>query len=193
MTLQKTTKAILFSVLFFLSGCSSHQLWVEDQNVIGADDRHAVITFIKGAQARTSKYLLVWEDGDEFVGMITSGMYIKRKVTAGEHVFVGLSGIKNTTVLKANVEAGKNYIVRIQFIPFAGVRFDPYSSDEYIDPEIIEGWEKDYKQAAPGPGTERHRIKWADKAKLVYSQVQEGVIENTSVLMPEDHIKNRKK
>lgn len=180
---------IISLLLFLITGCSSRQLWVEDTNQVIPDDQHAVITFIKSAQARTSKYLLVWEDGDEFIGMITSGMYLKRKVTAGEHVFVGLSGIKNTTILKANVEAGKNYIVRIQFIPFVGPRFDPYSAHENIAPEIIEGWKEKYKQAGPGPGAERHRAKWADKAQLIYNQFQEGVLANALILKPEDNIK----
>ena len=82
----------------------------ETEKSIKADDKTAVINFYRMENLIGEVPFDIWSE-DGYVGSTTSGTYFQVRVNPGKHIFLALS--ERYSVLEANVEAGKEYIVEL--------------------------------------------------------------------------------
>ncbi|MDH3336434.1 MAG: hypothetical protein OEM85_04610 [Gammaproteobacteria bacterium] len=98
------------------------------------DNEHAVITFFRGKEADKLEFGVWSENG--FVGTLAASQATSIAVPAGTHFFMGAN--MGTTLLKAQVEAGKRYYVLYDYGKMIGrVRLTPVSREQSSD---LQGW-----------------------------------------------------
>lgn len=119
------------------------------------DAEHAVITILRREEAPQLEFG-VWSE-DRYLGTLAAHKALDVKVTPGEHYF--LSGYVGTTLLKAQVEAGKHYyawidvggmVLRVKMMPvttqessdleewLAAVEFVEVDSESMAAPRVRE-------------------------------------------------------
>lgn len=80
----------------------------ETEGALTVDEKTAVINFYRMETLIGSVPFDIWSE-DGFVGSTTSGTNFQIRVSPGKHTFLALS--ERYSVLEANVEAGKEYVV----------------------------------------------------------------------------------
>lgn len=117
----------------------------ESDTPIIADRDSAVINFYRMETLIGQVPFDVWSE-QGYVGSTTSGTYFQVRVKPGKHTFVALS--ERYSVLEANVEAGKEYVVEF---------------------DVDMGWNQAHVQLLPIDANESAKTieKWHSKAKLM--------------------------
>ena len=112
----------------------------------------ARIYFVKPGGSMQSAYTYILED-DKVVGYLQNRTVFYLDVPAGEHFFMSVTS--NTDGLKASLEGGKTYYVRLFSTPGAKSLLGGGSENLYINPLVPggEGWDK--------------RMEWVDGNQLI--------------------------
>ena len=101
------------------------------------DDGHAVLTIFR-RKARSEFRFGIWSE-DRHIGTLSANKGIEIRLAPGEYYF--LSGYVGTTMLKANIDAGKRYYAWIDIGSLVfRVKMMPISTDES---KMLEGWLED--------------------------------------------------
>ena len=131
------------------------------------DDEHAVITVFRRKEADKID-LGVWNENG-FVGTLGADEAVSIAVPPGTHFF--LAGNTGTTLLKAEVEAGKRYYAWLDYGKMLGrVRLTPVSLSQSGD---LQKWLKRTKQVALDPQAVTTRIR--DREAIVTDFLQKAV------------------
>ena len=114
LNLKFTTIAL---ILFLFFGCAS-KIMVATSPVTSMDNEKALVTFTMRTIMRSQDLkpieFDIW-DSEKFIGAISTGTYVQYQADPGEHIFIAIAG--NTSFLKADLEAGKEYSVMVNIIP----------------------------------------------------------------------------
>ncbi|WP_298773773.1 hypothetical protein [uncultured Shewanella sp.] len=117
----------------------------EAEEAMKADDKTAIINFYRMETLIGQVPFDIWSQ-EGYIGSTTSGTYFQVRVTPGKHTFLSFS--ERYSVLEANVEAGKEYIVEF---------------------DVDMGWNQAHVQLLPidPKKSEKTIKKWQKKAKLM--------------------------
>jgi hypothetical protein len=130
-----------------------------ESEAIAPDDEHAVITIFRRKEADKID-LGVWNEHG-FVGTLGANEAVSIAVPPGTHFF--LAGNVGTSLLKAEVEAGKRYYAWLDYGKMMGrVRLTPVSSSQSGE---LQKWLKKTKQVELIPQAVTNRIR--DREEIV--------------------------
>ncbi len=135
---------IILGASVVLFGCGSSFMRGVDTKMT-PDESSAVVSFVRPQSFAFGQALSLWE-GERFLGMLDAKRMVQVRVDPGEHVFMGRAG--NWSYLKANLEAGKHYVVVARLFPAddsaylsnIGVALVPAASKEDYSDKEVEGW-----------------------------------------------------
>ena len=101
---------------------------------------YALVVFVRPTAFGGGIKFGLW-DGDQLIGILNAKRIVQYKATPGEHLF--LARAENWSYLKANLEAGKRYIVVGKVYPGvwkARVGLSPVTKSSDTDQATIDGW-----------------------------------------------------
>lgn len=104
---------VLGMLCLLLSSCGSHMM-APAQTLTAVENDYALVSFVRPSAFGGAIRFSLW-DSDQFIGVLTAGSIIQYKVTPGEHVFIARG--ENWSYVKANVRAGRHYIVEGKVFP----------------------------------------------------------------------------
>jgi len=134
---------------------------------IAPDAEHGVITIFRRKEADKID-LGVWNE-QGFVGTLGANEAVSIAVTPGTHFF--LAGNVGTSLLKAEVEAGKRYYAWLDYGKMLGrVRLTPVSTSESKE---LQKWLKKTTQVALNPQAITNRVR--DREAIVTDFLREAV------------------
>jgi len=118
-------------------------LMKETDIAVTPDSENALITFIRPQSYKEERAFGIWNE-NKFLGNLKGKTYFQIKIPAGNYTFLGKS--EHFSILKAEVEAGKNYFVQVaasggMMLPH--IRLLPVTND--IKQSDIQVWLDDSK------------------------------------------------
>ena len=133
---------------------------------IEPDSEHGVITFFRREDGRNVE-LGIWSD-QGFVSTLRIKEGIRLQVPAGDHYF--LSANKGASILKAEIQAGKEYFAWLDFGEgFGGVRLTPIPMQ---DVNKLKTWLKDISWVELDPDTITPRIRERGEVVNAFMQTE---------------------
>lgn len=135
-----TVLAVL-GILAVAGGCGSSYMRAAGARMTPEAD-YAVVSFVRPQAFAFGQPLSLW-DRNRFIGMLDAKKLVQYKASPGEHLFLGRAG--NYAYIKANLEAGKHYVVVARMFPAddtvtmsnIGVALNPAGkAKEYSDDDL---------------------------------------------------------
>jgi hypothetical protein len=87
----------------------------EGHYVTAADGDFALVTFVREAIWMGDGIFVYMWDGEKFIGVLGAGTLVQYKAKPGPHVFMG--NAENWSYVKADLKAGKQYVVKGNMFP----------------------------------------------------------------------------
>jgi len=126
------------------------------------DDEHAIITFFRRSEADKFDFGISGEHG--YVGTLAANEAVSIAVPAGSHYFMAAN--LGTSLLKAQVEAGKRYYVWFDYGKMMGrVRLTPVTREQSKD---LDGWLDDVSHVQRDPSATSESIHRREEIASAY-------------------------
>lgn len=115
MRMRTLTMILFLAAATFYAGCASTSSAMMDaQRKEKPASGKAMVTFLRPGPLSAPYKFGIW-DNEKFVGVLESSSYIQYETEPGEHMFLGRA--ENWAYVKANLEAGKEYFLRVKIFP----------------------------------------------------------------------------
>lgn len=167
---------LCLSAIMLLMSCGS-SIMMTAKALDAADENYALVTFLRPSMFGGAIQFGIW-DGEEFVGVLSSGKSIQYKAAPGEHIFFGRA--ENWACVKANVEAGKSYFILakpIMGLMKARVSLDPLNKGDETPAQVMK-WAKELERQTVIPAERDGYIKPRLKeVKAALKNYQDGKVE----------------
>lgn len=113
------------------SGCGSSSIMTKTERITKPQQGQALVNFVRPSFFGGAITFGIW-DGNNLVGVLTSGKCIQYQTTPGEHYF--LARAENWSCIKADLAPDKHYVIKANIFPgvWKGrVALDPVTEADY--------------------------------------------------------------
>lgn len=169
-----------------IAGLGGKDLMVPAKRIKTPEADYALVTFVRSSVMAFGVKAMIW-DREVLVGELTPRNYIQYKVEPGTHLFLAKS--ENWSYLRANLSAGKHYIVTAAVYPggnSARIELEPaLPYEKKVSKTDVDGWllgltpekvQEDYAEiyADPYLAATRVAIQKYDEGKVDYRTLNAG-------------------